>query len=102
MAISAEKKQGIIKELVEHLQTAPEISKIIVFWSFLADDTPNDVDIAIVQNSNLPYLTLAMKFRKLARSVARYLPLDIIPLKNGATDCVMLDEIIQGQVIYER
>lgn len=38
MAISAEKKQGIIKELVERLQTAPEISKIIILGSFLADD----------------------------------------------------------------
>lgn len=102
MAINAEKKEGIIKELVERLQTAPEISKIIIFGSFLADDTPNAIDVAIVQNSNLPYLALAMKYRKLTRSVARHLPLDIIPLKTGATDCVMLGEIIQGQVIYER
>lgn len=102
MAISAEKIEAIIKKLVERLQTATEISKIIIFGSFLADDTPNDIDVAIVQNSNLPYLALAMKYRKLTRSVARHLPLDIIPLKTGVTDSVMLDEIIQGQVIYER
>ena len=102
MAISAEEKEGIIKELVERLQTAPEISKLIILGSSLADDTPNDIDVAIVQNSNLPYLALAMKYRKLTRSVARHLPLDIIPLKTGVTGCVMLDEIFQGQVIYER
>lgn len=96
------KKNGLIKELVERLQMAPEITKIIIFGSFLVHDAPNDIDIAIVQNSNLPYLTLAMKYRKLTRSVARQLPLDIIPLKPGAIDCVLLDAIAQGKVIYER
>jgi uncharacterized protein len=102
MEISAEKKNGLIRELVEHLQMAPEITKIIIFGSFLVDDAPNDIDIAIVQNSNLPYLTLAMKYRKLTRSVARQLPLDIVPLKPGAIDCGILDVIAQGKVIYER
>lgn len=102
MAISTEKKNELKRELVERLQMAPEISKIIVFGSFLVDDAPNDIDIAIVQNSNLPYLTLAMKYRKLTRFVARQLPLDIIPLKVGVIDCAMMDAIAQGEVIYER
>jgi uncharacterized protein len=102
MIISIEKKNGLKKELVEHLQIAPEISKIIIFGSFLVDDAPNDIDIAIVQNSKLPYLTLAMKYRKLTRSVARQLPLDIIPLKTGAINSSILDAIAQGEVIYER
>jgi uncharacterized protein len=102
MAISAEKKNFLKRELVERLQMAPEILKIIIFGSFLIEDTPNDIDIAIVQDSNLSYLTLAMKYRKLTRSVARQLPLDIIPLKAGATDGIMRDAINQDEVIYER
>jgi uncharacterized protein len=102
MEISVEKKNGLLRELVEHLKIAPEITKIIIFGSFLVDDAPNDIDIAIVQNSNLPYLTLAMKYRKLTRSVSRQLPLDIVPLKPGAIDCGILDAIAQGKVIYER
>jgi predicted nucleotidyltransferase len=102
MAISTEKKHDLKKELVERLHLAPEITKIIIFGSFLVDAAPNDIDVAIVQNSDLPYLTLAMKYRKLTRSVARQLPLDIIPLKAGAMDCAILDAIAQGEVIYER
>ena len=33
--------------------------------------------------------------------MARQLPLDIIPLKAGVADCAILDEIAQGEVIYE-
>jgi len=102
MVISIERKKDLKRELVERLQMAPEILKIIIFGSFLVDDAPNDIDIAIVQNSKLPYLTLAMKYRKLTRSVARQLPLDIIPLKTGAIDSSILDAIAQGEVIYER
>ena len=102
MAISVEQKNSLKRELVEGLQMAPEILKIIIFVSFLIDDAPNDMDVAIVQNSNLPYLALAMKYRKMTRAVARQLPLDISPLKAGAKDCAILDAITKGEVIYER
>ncbi|MBA3014324.1 MAG: nucleotidyltransferase domain-containing protein [Proteobacteria bacterium] len=102
MAINIEQKKIVKSDLVKQLQIAPEITKIIVFGSFLHDDAPNDIDVAIVQNSNLPYLALAMKYRKMTRAVARQLPLDIIPLKMGAKDCTIMDAIAQGEVIYER
>ncbi len=102
MTMSVEQKNVLKRELVERLQTAPEISKVIIFGSFLVDDAPHDIDIAIVQNSDLSYLALAMKYRKLTRAVARQLPLDIIPLKSGAKDCAILEAIAQGEVIYER
>ena len=102
MLISTEKKNILKREIIEQLQQAPEISKIIIFGSFLVEDAPNDIDIAIVQNSDHSYLTLAMKYRNLTRSVARQLPLDIIPLKRGAIDSTMLDAIARGEVIYER
>jgi hypothetical protein len=41
MVISTEKKNVLKRELVERLQMAPEISKIIIFGSFLVDETPN-------------------------------------------------------------
>jgi len=102
MLITTEKKNILKREIIEQLQQAPEISKIIIFGSFLVEEVPNDIDIAIVQNSDHSYLTLAMKYRKLTRSVVRQLPLDIIPLKRGAIDSTMLDAIAQGEVIYER
>lgn len=102
MTISMEKKNLLKRDLVRQLQPAPEITKIIVFGSFLHYDAPNDIDVAIVQNSDLSYVTLAMKYRKMTRAVARQLPLDIIPLRAEAKDCVIMGAIAQGEVIYER
>ncbi len=89
-------KNKIKFQLKEVLSNEKKISKIVIFGSFLKTNSPNDIDVAIFQDSKEIYLKLAMKYRKLTREIAKVLPIDIIPLKSNSTG-VFLDEII----IYE-
>jgi predicted nucleotidyltransferase len=90
------------QQLVNCLESEKEIRRIVVFGSFLKSSEPHDLDIAVFQDSNEKYLPLAMKCRKKTRAVARIIPLDIIPLKAEAGGEIFMDEIAQGDVIYER
>lgn len=94
-------KEEIKKEIVHCLQDEAEIRKIIIFGSFLKSDSPNDIDIAVVQDSNELYLPLALKYRKKIRVLTRKIPVDIIPIRNGVLHGTMADAISQGEVIYE-
>ena len=62
----------------------------------------NDIDIAIFQNSKESYLPLALKYRRLTRSVSKQIPIDIIPVGNNNSDSIFLKEIESGELIYER
>jgi len=94
-------KDSIKKQLVVCLQGQKEIRKIVVFGSFLTSPSPHDVDVAVFQDSQEGYLSLAMKYRRLTRDIARLLPLDIIPLRMGITESAWVTEIERGEVIYE-
>jgi uncharacterized protein len=101
MKVSKKQKEEIkmqIKNLLSHEQ---EIQKIIVFGSFINSDTPDDVDIAVFQNSNKPYLVLSMKYRKLIRELITTIPYDIIPIQPNAKG-VFLENIEAGEIIFER
>jgi predicted nucleotidyltransferase len=95
-------KERISNEIVHCLKGESEIRKIIIFGSFFTTDSPNDIDIAVQQDSNELYLPLALKYRKMIRRVAKKIPIDIIPLRTGPFQGVMADEISHGVVIYER
>lgn len=88
-------------QLKDALSHEDEISKIIIFGSFLKSQEPNDIDVAVFQNSKEIYLKLSMKYRKLTREIAKILPIDIIPLKDNSSGG-FLNEITAGEVIYER
>jgi len=94
-------KSDIKKKLKEALSNENEVSRIVVFGSFLNSKNPNDIDVAIFQDSKEIYLKLAIKYRRLTREIAKILPIDIIPLKSNATG-IFLNEINSGEVIYER
>jgi len=100
--LSPEEKRLLARRLVDALSSEDEIRKIVVFGSFLYSDSPHDMDIAIFQDSDEKYLPLALKYRRKTRELARTIPLDIIPLKVGVKDGLFLDEIEQGEVVYER
>ena len=102
MNINNRIKEDIKQQVLENLASEPEIRKIIIFGSFVHSSNPKDIDIAIIQDSNQPYLTLALKYRKLMRNLARKIPLDIIPLKPGNSIHWFLNEINSGELIYER
>jgi len=102
MHLTQLEKNDIKRELAISLRDESEITKIVVFGSFLTVNDPHDLDVAIFQNSNQAYLPLAMKYRRKTRMIANRIPLDILPLKARAQDSIMLNAIAQGEVIYER
>jgi len=101
MIISNSRKEFIKAQILKNLCNEKEIQKIVLFGSFLSSDTPNDIDIAVFQNSKEKYLPLALKYRKLVREIAKILPVDVIPLKSAAKG-TFLREIESGEIIYER
>jgi len=97
-----QQKQLLKQQLVGLLKREKEVCRIVIFGSFLNSDNPHDLDVAVFQDSDKKYLPLAMKYRRKTRDIARRIPLDIIPLKVGAQGEVFIDEIQQGEIIYER
>jgi predicted nucleotidyltransferase len=100
--LTEEHKKVLKQELVNCLKTEAEVCRVVIFGSFLNSDYPHDLDVAVFQDSDEKYLPLAMKYRKKTRDIARRIALDIIPLKVGRNSGVFLDEIKQGEIIYER
>ncbi len=101
MKLTSANKLNFINTIKEKLSQFSEINKIILFGSFVKSKNPNDIDIAIVQNSNDNFLTLSLKYRKVLRNLSKTIPLDIVPIKAN-TNGVFLDEINKGQIVYER
>ena len=93
-------KDKIKHEVVKQLKSQTEITKIVLFGSFLTSLTPNDLDLAIFQNSKEKYMTLAVKYRNCLDNIARTIALDVIPIKVGASGLFM-NEINSGEVLYE-
>jgi predicted nucleotidyltransferase len=102
MVFDSTQKEMLKRDLVRCLADDEEIERIVVFGSFVTSQTPADMDVAVFQNSHDAYLPLAMKYRRQTRSVARRIPLDIIPLKSGITGGHFLKEIESGETVYER
>lgn len=102
MVLNSTQKEILKRDLVACLAADKEIERIVVFGSFVTSDTPEDMDVAVFQSSETPYIPLAMKYRRQTRSVARRIPLDIIPLKMGASDNLFLKEVDSGETVYER
>jgi len=102
MKLSDQQKMEIKNELIDCLAPEKEIVKIVVFGSFVRSRTPNDIDVAIFQNSNDNYLNLAMKYRRKVRTLSKRLPIDIVPIKKIVSESCFLSEILRGEVIHER
>lgn len=98
-----ERQKDLLKrQLISCLEGEKEVRKVVIFGSFLNSSDPNDLDVAVFQDSDEKYLPLAMKYRKKTRAIAHIIPLDIIPLRADARSEVFMDEITQGETIYER
>ncbi|MFA7290470.1 MAG: hypothetical protein WC055_16460 [Melioribacteraceae bacterium] len=95
-------KNEIKKRIVSLLEGESEIEKIIIFGSFNNTETPNDIDIAVVQNSSENYLSLAMKYRKLTRSISKEIAIDIFPIIANKESLFFNKEISTGETIYAR
>ena len=101
MSLSDDIKLNFINTIKDKLSQFSEVNKVILFGSFVKSANPNDIDIAIVQNSNDNFLTLSLKYRKVLRELSKTIPLDIVPIKAN-TEGVFLEEINKGQIVYER
>jgi len=102
MVLSESEKNELKQQIVNSLLSSNEIQKIIVFGSFLNSKNPNDIDIAVFQNSSEDYLTLALRYRKLIRVISKKIPVDVIPIKSDLGSNSFIDEIEKGEVIYAR
>jgi uncharacterized protein len=95
-------KVDVKNKIVNSLKEQKEIEKIIIFGSFNKCDSPNDIDIAVVQNSSENYLTLALKYRKLIRNISKEIAVDIFPIVEKTNNSFFTREVASGEVIYAR
>ncbi len=102
MILAALEKEQIKRELAQCLHAEEEIQKIVVFGSFLTASDPHDLDVAVFQRSQESYLPLALKYRRKTRAIARKIPIDIFPLKSDVEANMLMDDIVRGEVIFER
>ena len=102
MNLPNEMKEMLKKEIVARLSAFPEVRRVVIFGSFLDANDPNDLDIAVFQDSDESYYPLAMKYRRMLRPVANKIPLDVIPLRQNTEQGSFMQEIQKGEVLYER
>jgi len=102
MVATEQQKVQIMRDLAACLSGEKEVCKVVVFGSFLSSATPNDLDVAVFQDSDEPYLPLATKYRRLLRRIADQIPIDVIPVRPSVAAGSFLAEIQKGQVVYER
>jgi uncharacterized protein len=102
MDLQSESKEMIKKEIISRLSEFPEIRRIVIFGSFLDSDRPNDIDIAVFQDSDEGYYSLAMKYRKNLRPIANKIPIDLIPIRRNVETDPFVQEIGNGEVLYEK
>lgn len=95
-------KTALKDRIISSLKDQKEIERIIIFGSFNKSNEPNDLDIAVIQNSKENYLTLALKYRKLVRSISKEIPVDIFPIIKNTENSFFKNEIETGEVIYAR
>jgi predicted nucleotidyltransferase len=96
-------KSEVVDLIKKRLSGFEEIERIVIFGSFFRKQDPGDIDIAIFQHSHENYLTLALRYRKALRELAREMALDILPIRPSSTSSnPMLREIGKGSLIYDR
>jgi len=94
-------KEIVKREIAARLSCFPEVRRVVIFGSFVDSDDPHDVDIAVFQDSDEDYYPLALKYRRILRSVAQMIPLDVLPVRPNPEGPFMR-EIEKGEVVYER
>lgn len=102
MKLTESQKKEIKSELVKCLRSEFEISKIIVFGSFLTSKSPEDLDVAVFLNSTENYYSLVPRLRSKIRHIISKIPVDLIPVQENIAESFFLSEINAGELIYER
>ena len=94
-------KKQIKQAIVDALKDEREVHKIIIFGSFLKAGTPNDIDVAVVGEFHQGYLAAAIRLRRHVRHIAKILPVDIVPIQENSPPNSFMQDIFEGEVIYE-
>lgn len=102
MVLSNEAKDRLRKEIVSLLTQFPEVRRVVIFGSFITSSEPHDLDVAVFQDSEEDYYSLAMKYRRSLRSIANQIPLDVIPLRRSPEQPAFRRQLDKGEVLYER
>lgn len=102
MTLTKKEKEALKRQVATCLASEPEVRKVVIFGSFLESNNPDDLDIAVFQESEESYLPLALKYRRMLAAVADQIPLDVIPVRPHPTPGSFLREIERGEVVYER
>ena len=102
MKLDQEQKEKLKRAVAESLKVDEEVQRVVVFGSFLTSDEPDDMDIAVFQTSQEPYLPLALKYRRQIREVARQIAVDVVPVRPNPESSTFLWEVEHGEVIYEK
>lgn len=102
MTLSLEERERLKREVADRLSAEPEVRRVVVFGSFVTSATPHDLDVAVFQESDEGYLSLALKYRRLLRSVAATIPVDVLALRLHGAIGEFLKEVEQGEVVYVR
>jgi predicted nucleotidyltransferase len=96
-------KENLKSELVAALIEDQQVEKIIIFGSFTKSTNPHDMDVAVFCDSQDDYLTLALALRRKLRSLARTIPIDLLPITMPYDPAsVFMQEINEGEVVYEK
>lgn len=104
MKLTQKDKERLKTNIISCLSNEKEVKKIIIFGSFLSSNNPNDIDIAVIQDSLEAYLPLALKYRKKIRPIVSQIPIDVfpVPVKCASEGTCFFTEIASGEIIYEK
>ena len=97
MRLSPEQRETIKRQVADCLRNEPEVRRVVV-----TSPTPQDLDVAVFQDSEEGYLPLGLKYRRLLRAVAAMIPVDVVPLRIHGPASEFLKEVEEGEVVYAR
>jgi predicted nucleotidyltransferase len=102
MKLNSKSRNEIKEKIGKTLSEFPEVSRVIVFGSFNKSEEPNDIDLAVFQDSDENYIPLAMRYRKSLRFLRGTIAVDVLPVQKNPGESQLLREILMGESIYER
>ncbi len=102
MFLSKEQKQELKDQIAASLSTNMNVTKIVIFGSFLESAAPESINIAVFQESTEGYFQLTMKYRKKLKVLIRKIQINVFPIRNDIEEKTVLSEMEAMEVIFER
>lgn len=100
MLITKEEKTEI-KHLLTEKISGPEVKQLILFGSFVESNNLNEINIAIISEENLDYISKVKKYRQKIKDLSKKIPVQIFPLLKSENS-YLHDKIKHGITLYSR